>query len=138
MSSKLSNLVNNLSEIYSRECRGCKEKKKIKSVCDFIGLKNKALHHKCNECKKISLTPISGLIKKFSNTHEFCNNDINKFILLVKKGVYLYEYMDCWERFDEKPLPDKKIFTVNYILKRLLMKTMYMLKKYLKNLTLKI
>ena len=40
MSTSLSSLVNSLSEIYSKECRGCKERK-IKSVCDFIGLKNK-------------------------------------------------------------------------------------------------
>ena len=37
MLSKLSDLIN-FSEIYSKECRGCKEKK-IKSVCNFIGLK---------------------------------------------------------------------------------------------------
>ena len=28
-----------------------------------------------------------------SNTYEFCNGDINKFILLLRKGVYPYEYM---------------------------------------------
>ena len=31
-------------------------------------------------------------------------------VLLLRKGVYLYEYMDSWERFDEKLLPDKKAF----------------------------
>ena len=51
MSSKLSDLINNLSEIY-KEYRGCEERIKIKSVCDFIGLKNNKLHHKCNKCKK--------------------------------------------------------------------------------------
>ena len=29
MSTSLSKLVNNLSEIYIKECRGCKERKKI-------------------------------------------------------------------------------------------------------------
>ena len=42
------------------------------------------------------------LIKRFANTHSFCSKDLNKFILLLKKGVYPYEYMDNWERFDEK------------------------------------
>ena len=51
MSSKLSDLINNLSEIY-KEYRGCEERIKIKSVCDFIGLKNNKLHHKCSKCKK--------------------------------------------------------------------------------------
>ena len=32
------------------------------------------------------------------------------FVLLLKKGVYPYEYMDSWERFDETSLPDKEAF----------------------------
>ena len=81
MSRILSDLVGNLSKIYSKECKGCK-KRKIKSVCNFIGLKNDKLHHKCNECKRRLLKPISRLIKNFSNTYKFCNGDINKFVLL--------------------------------------------------------
>ena len=34
------------------------------------------------------------LIEKFSNTYQFCNEDLNKFALLLTKGVYLYEYMN--------------------------------------------
>ena len=30
--------------------------------------------------------------------------------MLLRKGVYPYEYMDSWERFDETSLPDKKTF----------------------------
>ena len=61
MSSTLSDLVDNLSEIYNKECRGCKERKKI-PVCGFIKLKNNKLPYKCNECKKRQLKPINGLI----------------------------------------------------------------------------
>ena len=33
---------------------------------------------------------------------------------LLRKGVYPYEYMDSWEKYDEKSLPDKKKpFTAN-------------------------
>ena len=35
MSSKLSELINNLSEIYSKECRGCKERKKYQLSTQF-------------------------------------------------------------------------------------------------------
>ena len=34
----------------------------------------------------------------------------NKFILLLKKAVYPYEYMDSWKRFDETALPNKEAF----------------------------
>ena len=57
MSSKLSDLINNLSETCSEECRRCKEGKEIKSIGNVIGLKNNKLHYKCNECKKRWLKP---------------------------------------------------------------------------------
>ena len=37
----------------------------------------------------------------------FSNNYINKFILLLRKGVYPYVYMDEWEEFNETSLPEK-------------------------------
>ena len=36
MQSRLSNLVDNLSEIYKKESKACTERKKVKSECDFI------------------------------------------------------------------------------------------------------
>ena len=52
-------------------------------------------------------------MKRFASTYSFCNNDLNKFILLLRKGVYPYEYMDNWERFNETSLPSKKSFYNN-------------------------
>ena len=52
------------------------------------------------------------LIKRFANIYEFSNEDSNKFIFLLRKGVYPYEYMDSWERFDET-LPDKEAYYSN-------------------------
>ena len=40
----------------------------------------------------------------------YSNEDINKFVLLLRKGVYPYECMDSWERFYETSLSDKKAF----------------------------
>ena len=37
---------------------------------------------------------VNELIEKFPNTYRFCNGDLNKFSLLLRKGVYPYEYMD--------------------------------------------
>ena len=50
------------------------------------------------------------LIKRFASIYEFCNRDINKFILSLRKGIYPYESMDSWERFDETSLLDKEAF----------------------------
>ena len=52
-------------------------------------------------------TLIKIYFKDLQNTYEFCKVDLNKFILLLKMGVYPYEYMDSWQRFDETSLPDK-------------------------------
>ena len=110
MQSKFSDLVDNLSEIYKEECDGCMERKEIKSECDYIEFKNNRLNYRCKECKKIRYKSINKLIKKFPCVYQFCNGDLNKFVLLLRKGVYPYEYMDSWERFDETSLPDKKDF----------------------------
>ena len=42
--------------------------------------------------------------------YQFCNGDLNKFVLLLRKGVYPYEYIDGWEKFYETSLPDKTAF----------------------------
>ena len=52
------------------------------------------------------------LMKRFTNTYEFCNKNLNKFVLLLRKVVYPYEYMDNWERFNET-LPSKEAFYSN-------------------------
>ena len=44
----------------------------------------------------------------FKNTFKFSNNDINKFVLLLIKGAYPYEYMDDWEKFNKTTLPEKE------------------------------
>ena len=65
----------------------------------------------CFGCKKNYKKDFNKeLIKRFENIYEFCNGDIYKFILLLIKGVYPYEYMSSWETFDETSLPDKEAF----------------------------
>ena len=38
------------------------------------------------------------------------NGDIDKLTLLFRKGVYPYEYMGDWDKFNEEKLPDKSDF----------------------------
>ena len=110
MSTSLSSLVDNLSKMRKKECKGCMERRKIRPECSFIELKNNKLRYKCKECGKICLKPVNRLIKKFPSLHQFCNEDINKFVLLQRKGAYQYEYMYSWERFNETSLLNKKDF----------------------------
>ena len=53
------------------------------------------------------------LKKRFKNTFKFTDSDINKVILLLRKDVYPYEYMDDWEKFNETTLPEKEEFYSN-------------------------
>ena len=111
MPALLSDLVNNLSGIFnSLECKSCIEKVKINLECRFVELKNNELIYRCRELKKEWKRPINGLIKKFPSVYQFCNGDLNKFILLLRKSVYPYEDMDNWEKFDESTLPPKEDF----------------------------
>ena len=91
MPSKLSNLVDNLSEINNKDCKTCMERKNIKSESEFIGLKNIRLNYKCKECNETSAKSVNDLIEKFPTTYKFCNGNLNKFVLLLRKGVYPYE-----------------------------------------------
>ena len=46
----------------------------------------------------------------FFTTYKFSNRENNKFTLLLRKGVYPYEYIDDWEKFNEISLPEKEDF----------------------------
>ena len=87
------------------------ERKEIRSECEFIGLKDNRLKYKCKECNDASAKSVDDLKKKkFPRTYKFCDGNPNKFVLLLRKGVYPYEYMDSWERFNETSLPPKESF----------------------------
>ena len=119
MSSSLSKLVDNLSEgIHNNKCVDCK------SNLDYVRIttarpsslecKNEKLLLKCFNCDSYYKKKFNkDLIKKFKNTYSFCNNDLKKFALLLRKGVYPYEYADTWERFSEISLPSKEDFYSN-------------------------
>ena len=110
MLSSLSKLVDNLSEgIHNNKCLDCN------SCLDYVRItKNEKLVLKCFNCDSYYKKKFNeDLIKKLKNTFSFCNSDLNKFILLLRKGVYPYEYMDSWERFNETSLPSKEDFYSN-------------------------
>ena len=76
MSSSLSNLADNL-----------------KSCLKFIKIKDKFLKFNCsNWNKSYEIEFDKGLTKRFGNTYEFSNKNINKFCLMLRQDVHPYEY----------------------------------------------
>ena len=105
MATSLSKLVDNLSEgSHNNRCVDCE------SCLDHMKIIDDNLIFRCFSCKKNYEKDFNKeLIERYANTYKFCNNDLNRFIMLLRKGVYLYEYMDTWEKFDET-LPNEKSF----------------------------
>ena len=92
-------LVDNLTEgIHKNKYKDCSCFLEYKSVKDNL-VKDKCLS--CNKDYSNSNKFYEELKKKFKNIFKFLNNDINKFILLLRKFVYPYDYMDDWEKFNE-------------------------------------
>ena len=75
-----------------------------------IELKNNRLNYICKKCKNKWTKLINEAIKEFPHIYQFCNGDHNKFLLLLRKGVYPYEHIDNWKRFNETSLPPKEAF----------------------------
>ena len=42
--------------------------------------------------------------------YKLCNGNLDKFFLLLRKGVYPYEYIDSWKKFYENAIPPKEAF----------------------------
>ena len=86
MSMSLSKLIDNLSEgLHNNKCLDCE------SCLDYIKTKNEKLILKCFNCIQYYEKGFNKeLIERFSSTYEFWNGNLNKFILLLRKGVYPY------------------------------------------------
>ena len=118
MTSSLSSLVNNLSEgVHRIKCKFGHDDKKCETCgikykyCDcFLGytnFKDNLIESKCLCCNKNYENKFDGKLKKrFFNTYKFSNDDNNRLNLLLRKGVYAYEYIDDWEKFSETSLSE--------------------------------
>ena len=72
------------------------------------------IKYKCLSCNKVYSNKLGEQLKKrFKNTFKFSDNNISKFILLLRKVAYPYEYMDDWEKFNETTLSEKEEFYSN-------------------------
>ena len=87
MSSSLASLVDNLSKVGTIICKKCFERYSTKSECRYIKENNKLIY-KCEQCDKLYSKKISILSKKFVTTYHFCYENPDKFLLLLKKGLF--------------------------------------------------
>ena len=109
MVSSLSNLVDNVAEgIHEVKCKDCD------CFTEYESVKDNLLRNQCLPCNKEYSTKLDEKLKKrFNNTFKFSNNDVNKFILLLRKFVYPYEDIDDWEKSNETVSPEKEEFYSN-------------------------
>ena len=84
MAISLSNLVVNITEgIHNIEFKDCDCYHEYQSVKDNL------LNYKCLSSNKDYSNKLDEKLKKlFKNTFKFSNNVIDKFILLLREGVY--------------------------------------------------
>ena len=105
MIDSLSQSINNISEIDNDISQI--DNKFTSNMRSMISLLSPSI----NEIPQINKKLLQDeLIEKFSSTYQLCNKDLNKFELLLRKGVYPYEYMDRRKRFKEESLLDKESF----------------------------
>ena len=109
MASSLDSLTNNLVGAGGMPCNVCEESCEITHIDkDYIA------HGKCKKC-------YSGYSKHKLNKYFIFDNfghlrvghNDEQFRLLLRKGVYPYEYMTSWDKFKETKLPPKGAFHSN-------------------------
>ena len=83
-----------------------------------------------------SLDKLSSNLKidQFVNLMKYYSG--HQLSLLLRKGVYPYDYVDCMKKFDEINLPPKEDFFLKSRVKVLQMKTTNMIKQFGMNLIL--
>ena len=106
MASSFSNLVNNLSEeIHKIKCKYGHDNKKCEpcgikyKYCDYfnqhVNFKHDLIEHKCLCCNTNYQHKFDEKLKeRLYNAYKFFTLNNNKFLSLLRKGVYPYEYMD--------------------------------------------
>ena len=76
---------------------------------EYESVKDNFIKYKCLSCNKDYSNKLKEKLKdQLKNTFKFSNNVINKLNLLLRKGVYPYEYMDDWEKFNETKITEKE------------------------------
>ena len=80
---------------------------------DSLQFLNSSLEKLVKNLKDKGLKEEKSIKDTFTNTYAYFKKDWNHideeaFELLTRKGVYPYEYMDSWDKMNEKTLPSKE------------------------------
>ena len=107
MDSSLLGIADNLAEgLHKGKCENCE------SGLDYAAVEDNTLTFRCQHCNKSYEKGLGKVLtKRFQNTDHLCDGDINKFCLMLLKGVCSYEYMHSWKIVCETLLPERKYFT---------------------------
>ena len=106
MASGLDKLASNLCGTSGIQCDKCKGNMELINISGgYIA------SFGCERCKTKEPKDLGGeaLKNNFNQTSRFWRCD-EKLCLMIRKGVYPYEYMDGWEEFEEASLPPKDAF----------------------------
>ena len=109
MASSLLNLVDNLTEgTHETNCKSCG------CFLEYKQVKKNLIIYKCLSCNKSYSKKLNEELKKIlNNTFKISNNDINKFIQLLRTGIYSYKYIDDLGKVNLTTLPIKEEFYRN-------------------------
>ena len=102
-------LVSNLAEephkgkwIYCKSCLG------------YVNMKGGLFLFNCsyrNENNKKEF--VEDVANIFESSCKICDGDIKKVCLMLREGVYLYEYIDIWKKISKTKLPTREKFCNN-------------------------
>ena len=107
IATSLSNLVDNLADgICKTKCKCCD------CFIEYERVKGSLIKYDCLSYNKDHSWKLDeGLKERFKNAFTFSKNDINKFVSLLRKGIYPYEYIDDWDKFIEKKFKNKEFYS---------------------------
>ena len=106
MANSLDALSSNLVGVNGMVCNVCEESCEFTHVDEYY-----VAHGKCRNCYSGYSERQLSVNSNFDNLKVGHNDE--QFRLLLRKGVYLYEYMSNWDNFEETKLPPKEAFHSN-------------------------
>ena len=82
----------------------------INCLLEYINFNDDLIEYNICVVTKIINTSLTKSWRNGFLICKFSNHNNNKFILLLQKKIYPYEYVDDWEKINETSLPEKERF----------------------------